>query len=138
MLGHGVMAAPWFLAPVVGVQIPVPQPLLIQDCTTCYNLNMLKKNVIGGYILSCIGDDKNHSCMFTKQLTCPSDEAIIESYKKLKMTFAKTYSEAVNEPITFGERSRFIARKLYLDLASLTNVSEEENYLRCIYLSLCF
>ena len=49
------------------------------------------------------------------------------------MTFAKTYSEAVNEPITFGERSRFIARKLYLDLASLINVSEEENYLRCIY-----
>ena len=23
--------------------------------------------------------------MFTKQLTCPSDEAIIESYKKLKL-----------------------------------------------------
>ncbi len=26
MLGYGVMAAPWFLAPVVGVRIPVSQP----------------------------------------------------------------------------------------------------------------
>ena len=56
------------------------------------NLNKLKKNVIGGYNLSCIGDNRKHSCMFTKQLTCPSDEAIIESYKKLKIKKYKVYS----------------------------------------------
>ena len=48
--------------------------------------------MIGGYNLSCIGDNRKHSCMFTKQLTCPSDEAIIESYKKLKIKKYKVYS----------------------------------------------
>jgi aminopeptidase-like protein len=56
------------------------------------NLNHLKKNVIGGYNLSCIGDDKQHSCMFSKFENSPSDEAIIESYKKLKIKKYKIYS----------------------------------------------
>ena len=56
------------------------------------NLNHLKKNVIGGYNLSCIGDDRQHSCMFSKFQNSPSDEAIIESYKKLKIKKYKIYS----------------------------------------------
>ena len=56
------------------------------------NLKKLKKYVIGGYNLSCIGDNREHSCMFTKQSTRPSDEAIIESYKKLKINKYKVHS----------------------------------------------
>ena len=56
------------------------------------NLNHLKTNVIGGYNLSCIGDDKQHSCMFSKYQNSPSDVAIIEAYKKLKIKNYKIYS----------------------------------------------
>ncbi len=55
------------------------------------NLDMLKKNVIGGYILSCVGDDKNHSCMFTKYGNTISDDALREAYKQKKIKY-KTYS----------------------------------------------
>ena len=56
------------------------------------NLNYLKDNVIGGYNLSCIGDDRQHSCMFSKYQNSPSDEAIIEAYKRLKIKNYKVYS----------------------------------------------
>ena len=56
------------------------------------NLNYLKKNVIGGFNLSCIGDERNHSCMYSKYQNSPSDEAIIEAYKKLKIEKFKIYS----------------------------------------------
>ena len=56
------------------------------------NLNHLKKNVIGGYNLSCIGDNRQHSCMFSKYQNSPSDESIIEAYKKLKINNYKIYS----------------------------------------------
>ncbi len=56
------------------------------------NLNYLKENVIGGYNLSCIGDDRQYSCMFSKYQNSPSDEAIIEAYKKLKIKNYKIYS----------------------------------------------
>jgi len=56
------------------------------------NLDHLKKNVIGGYNLSCIGDDRQHSCMFSKYQNSPSDLAIIEAYKKLKIINYKIYS----------------------------------------------
>ena len=49
------------------------------------NLEHLKKNVIAGYVLSCIGDERQHSCMFTKYENSPSDEALVEAYKKLKI-----------------------------------------------------
>ena len=55
------------------------------------NLFYLKKNVIGGFNLSCIGDEKNHSCMFSKYGNTPSDRAIVETYKKLKINY-KRYS----------------------------------------------
>ncbi len=56
------------------------------------NLDKLKKNVIGGYNLSCVGDDRSHSCMFSKNGTSPSDEALIEAYDKLKIKNYKIYS----------------------------------------------
>ena len=55
------------------------------------NLSYLKANVFGGFNLSCIGDEKQHSCIFSKYENSPSDRAIIESYNKLKIKF-KRYS----------------------------------------------
>ncbi len=55
------------------------------------NLKYLKKNVIGGYNLSCIGDERQHSCMFSKYANSPSDEAVIEAYKLLKIKNYKVY-----------------------------------------------
>ena len=55
------------------------------------NLKYLKKNVIGGYNLSCIGDERQHSCMFSKYQNSPSDEAVIEAYKLLKIKNYKVY-----------------------------------------------
>ncbi len=49
------------------------------------NYHNLKKNVYGGYNLSCIGDERTHSCMFSKFETSASDESLIEAYKKLKI-----------------------------------------------------
>ena len=56
------------------------------------NIKYLKENVIGGYNLSCIGDERQHSCMFSKYQNSPSDEAIIEAYKLLKIKNYKIYS----------------------------------------------
>jgi len=56
------------------------------------NLKHLKENVIGGYNISCIGDERQHSCMFSKYQNSPSDEAIIEAYKLLKIKNYKVYS----------------------------------------------
>ena len=56
------------------------------------NFNHLKKNLIGGYNLSCIGDDRQHSCMFSKYNNTPSDRAITQAYKKLNIRNYKVYS----------------------------------------------
>ncbi len=56
------------------------------------NIKYLKENVIGGYNLSCIGDNRQHSCMFSKYKNSPSDEAVIEAYKSLKIKNYKVYS----------------------------------------------
>ena len=56
------------------------------------NVKYLKENVIGGYNLSCIGDERQHSCMFSKYQNSPSDEAVIEAYKLLKIKNYKVYS----------------------------------------------
>lgn len=45
--------------------------------------------MIGGFNLSCIGDERQHSCMLTKKGNNPSDFAILEAYKKLKLKFKK-------------------------------------------------
>jgi len=56
------------------------------------NLSRLKERVIGGYNLTCIGDERQHSCMFSKYENSPSDEAIVDAYKKLKIKKYKVYS----------------------------------------------
>ena len=53
------------------------------------NLKKLKKNVIGGYNLTCIGDERNHSCMLSKFQNSPSDTSLIEAYKKLRIKYKK-------------------------------------------------
>ena len=55
------------------------------------NLNILKKNVIAGYNLSCIGDERNHSCILTKYKNTQADKSLIEAYKKLRLKY-KIYS----------------------------------------------
>jgi aminopeptidase-like protein len=83
------------------------------------NLNKLKKNLIGGYNLSCIGDERNHSCIFSKYKNSQSDKSLVSSYKKLKIKF-KTYSflergsderqynsPGIDLPITGVFRSKF-------------------------------
>ena len=52
-------------------------------------MKSLKSNVIGGYNLSCIGDEKKHSCMLTKYGNTISDHALIDAYKKLKLKFTR-------------------------------------------------
>jgi aminopeptidase-like protein len=51
----------------------------------------LKKYLDGGYILSCIGDEKMYSCIFSKYKNSLSDKALRETYKKLKIRY-KEYS----------------------------------------------
>lgn len=49
------------------------------------NLKYLKENLVGGYNLSCIGDDRMHSCMFSKYASSPSDKSLREAYRKLNI-----------------------------------------------------
>ncbi len=56
------------------------------------NLKYLKENVIGGYNITCIGDERQHSCMLSKYQNSPSDEAVIQAYKLLKIKRYKIYS----------------------------------------------
>ena len=55
------------------------------------NFNKLKRNTIGGYVLTCIGDERNYSLLTTKYKNSMSDYAAIEAFKKLKTKY-KTYS----------------------------------------------
>ncbi len=42
--------------------------------------------------MSCIGDERNHSCMFSKYGNSPSDDSIIEAYKSLRIKKFKIFS----------------------------------------------
>ena len=53
------------------------------------NFKQLKKNVIGGYTLTCIGDEKQYSCMLTKYGNTASDFAILNAFKKLNIKYKK-------------------------------------------------
>jgi aminopeptidase-like protein len=53
------------------------------------NIDNLKKNVVGGYNLSCIGDERAHSCILTKYGDQLTDKALKESYDKFKIKFKK-------------------------------------------------
>ena len=56
------------------------------------NLKNMKKNIIGGYNLSCIGDERKHSCMLSKYKNSASDFALLNAYKKLKIKKYKIFS----------------------------------------------
>lgn len=61
------------------------------------NLDKMKKNVIGGYTLTCIGDNKNYSYLYTKYKNTPSDLAALKACKELKINCKKynyLYSES--------------------------------------------
>jgi aminopeptidase-like protein len=53
------------------------------------NLDKLKKNLIGGFNLSCIGDERKYGCILTKKENSLPDHAILEAYKKLNLKFKK-------------------------------------------------
>ena len=55
------------------------------------NLSELKSKVIGGYNLSCIGDDRVHSMILSKYGNSTSDKSLLEVYKKLNIK-PKIYS----------------------------------------------
>ena len=55
------------------------------------NFKQLKKFCVGGYNLTCIGDERNHSCMLSKYRNSPSDKCLIDAYKSLKIRY-KEYS----------------------------------------------
>ena len=89
------------------------------------NLDILKKNVIGGYNLTCLGNEAHHSYIPSKYKVSPSDRALISSYKSLKLK-AKKYSflergsderqynsPGVDLPVTTVFRSKFGKFKEY-------------------------
>ena len=53
------------------------------------NFKILKKYTIGGYVLSCIGDERNFSLISTKYGNSNSDLAAKEAFKKLSLKFKK-------------------------------------------------
>ena len=55
------------------------------------NLNHLKSNLVAGYNLTCIGDEKNHSCLLSKYKDTQADMSLLEAYKNLKIKY-KEYS----------------------------------------------
>ena len=78
------------------------------------NFNILKKNVIAGYVLSCVGDERSYSLLKTKYPISISNLAAQEAFKKLKIKY-KTYS--------FLERGsderQFNSPKIDLPIASI-------------------
>ena len=56
------------------------------------NYKTMRENIIGGYNLSCIGDERKHSCMLSKYKNSASDNALIEAYKQLKIKKFKIHS----------------------------------------------
>ena len=58
-------------------------------CFLKKNLNYLKKHLIGGFNLSCIGDERMYSYMPTIFGNTASDSSIEEAFKNLKIKFKK-------------------------------------------------
>ena len=84
------------------------------------NLKNLKKNVIGGYHLTCIGDERQHSCKLSKYGNSLSDKALLQAYRVLKIRFKKYSclnpgsdegrfgSPGIDLPITSIFRSKYL------------------------------
>ena len=104
------------------------------------NLNKLKKNFIGGFNLTCIGDDRAHSCMLSKYGNSQSDKALLETYRIKKIKFKKYSfllrgsderqfnSPGIDLPITSIFRSSYNGYKEYhtsldnFDLVSIKGI----------------
>tara|TARA_Y100000816_G_scaffold292616_1_gene289129 strand:- start:2201 stop:3511 length:1311 start_codon:yes stop_codon:yes gene_type:complete len=101
------------------------------------NLNYIREKIIGGYNLSCIGDNKNHSFVESKINNSIFDKVLTKNYQKKKIKF-KRYSflkrgsderqfnsPGVDLPMVTVCRSKFGEYKEYhtsLDNFSLVNV----------------
>ena len=46
------------------------------------NLDNLKKNVFAGYVLSCVGDERNYSIIHSREGKSLSDKMLIEALKE--------------------------------------------------------
>lgn len=53
------------------------------------NYDRLKKDVIGGYVVTCIGDDRNYSFLETKYGNTISDKAAIKAFNKYNIKYKK-------------------------------------------------
>ncbi len=53
------------------------------------NLTKMKKNIFGGYVLSCIGDEREYSYLFSKYGNSLSDKAALKAFDELKINFKK-------------------------------------------------
>ena len=54
-----------------------------------HNFAKLKNNTVGGYVLSCLGDDRTHSFVESKYGNSVSDIALKKAYKKFSIKFKK-------------------------------------------------
>jgi aminopeptidase-like protein len=89
------------------------------------NIISLKKNIVAGFNLSCIGDERSHSCMLSRDQNTISDRALINTYKKLNIkpkiySFLKRGSDErqynfpqVDLPIASIFRSKYAEYKEY-------------------------
>ena len=66
------------------------------------SFDKLKDKLVGGYNLSCLGDDKMYSYILSKYGNSPSDTSLLEAYKILKI-----------KPTTFSFLSRGSAERQY-------------------------
>ena len=55
------------------------------------NLEKLKKNLLGGYNLTCLGYSKNYGCILSKYKDNLCDKYLLQAYKKLNINY-KQYS----------------------------------------------
>ena len=55
------------------------------------NQDYLKKNIIGGYVITCVGDEKNYSFLESKEKKTISNIVAKETFKKLKIKY-KNYN----------------------------------------------
>ena len=78
------------------------------------NYKRLKKNIIGGYVITCIGDNRNHSFLYSKYKNSLSDNAALKAYKKLKIKFKK-----YNFLERGSDERQFNSPKINLDVCSI-------------------
>ena len=60
--------------------------------STSREFDKLKKNVIAGYNLTCLGDDHNYSFLPSKYKNSLSDKAARKAFNKLKVKYKKRFT----------------------------------------------